>query len=263
MKHSINRRIERIILDVKVAAIVLGVALLVLTGCGAGETPDASLTETEMAAVGAEQVIASEENVEEAFVTLPPPLIVQSTNTAVPPTDTPEPTATPESTNTPEATEIPPTNTPAPIPPTNPPPPPPPPTNTPEPPPPPPPPQKGANGLVASHFAVQDRSDYSAGGRVWFEFTVTNATGSEVPYNVLGVMPKKDGADRLDWFQHTYGGPNSKMNPGGLTWEDNIKMPEAGNYTLRLAICFDGVDNCLAGGGTFHTMSDEIPVQIR
>jgi hypothetical protein len=200
---------------------------------------------------------------EEAFSTLPAPLVIESTNTAIPATSTPEATATPEMTSTPAATS---TATPAPIPPTAPPQPaqptsPPPPTNTAAPAPPPPP--LGANGLTASHFALQDRSNYSPGGSVWFEFAVANSTGGEVPYNALGVMPKKDGVDRLDWYQDSYGGPNSTMKPGGLTWEDRIKLPETGKYTLRLVICFDGVDNCRQGRGTWHSLSQEIPIEIK
>ena len=91
---------------------------------------------------------------------------------------------------------------------------------------------------------------------------VVNSTGGEVAYNRLGVMPRKGGTDRLDWFQQSYGGPNASIKPSGLTHEDNIKLPEAGTYTLRLAICFDGWDPCNSGGGTWVTLSQEIPVTI-
>ena len=77
-------------------------------------------------------------------------------------------------------------------------------------------------------------------GQIWFEFQIVNGTGGEVPYNMLGVMPKKDGGDRLDWFKMSYGGGSATIKPEGLTWEDNLKLPESGSYTLRLAICFDG-----------------------
>ena len=129
--------------------------------------------------------------------------------------------------------------------------------------PPTPAPQIGANGLVASNFAVQSRADLTVNGDVWFEFTVANSTGGEVPYNALGVMPKKDGVDRREWYQQSYGGPDSTIKPGGLSWEDHIELPEPGNYTLRLVICFDGFDACLQQRGTWHTLSAEIPVTIR
>jgi hypothetical protein len=196
---------------------------------------------------------------------LPPPAIdVPPTFTALPtstPTDTPEATATPEATNTPLPTNTlpPPTPTNTPVPvilPTNTPVPP---TNTPTPGAPPP---SSARGLTATSFGLQDRSNYVVGGQIWFDFNIVNTTGGEVPYNRLGVMPRKGGTDRLDWFQQSYGGPNASIKPGGLTHEDNIKLPEAGTYTLRLAICFDGWEACNSGGGTWVTLSQEIPVTI-
>jgi hypothetical protein len=198
---------------------------------------------------------------------LPPPAVeVPSTFTPLPTstatetpeaTETPLPTLTPLPTNTfppptPTNTPVPvviPTNTPVPVPPTN--------TPPPEPPPP-----SGARGLTATHFALQGRSSFTVGGQIWFEFNIVNSTGGEVPYNRLGVLPRKDGTDRFDWFQQSYGGPNASIKPNGLSHEDNIKLPEAGNYTLRLAICFDGWEACNSGGGTWATMSPEIPVTI-
>jgi hypothetical protein len=115
---------------------------------------------------------------------------------------------------------------------------------------------------VASHFGLQDRSKFGVNQQIWFEFTIVNTAGGDVPYNRLGVLPKKDGVDRFDWFQHSYGGPNAAIRPEGLSHEDNIKLPEAGGYTLRLAICFDSYDACNSGGGTWVTMSQEIPVTI-
>jgi hypothetical protein len=109
---------------------------------------------------------------------------------------------------------------------------------------------------------LQDRSDYTVGGRIWFEFTVINTAGGEVPYNRLGVLPKKDGVDRFEWFQQSYGGPNASMKPAGLSHEDNIKLPEAGGYTLRLAICFETWEACNSSGGNWATMSPEIFVNI-
>jgi hypothetical protein len=221
----------------------------------ASSAPQPTLVPTSVAAV----TTAPEET------ELPPPAIdVPATFTPPPtstPTDTPEATATPEATNTPLPTNtLPPptpTNTPVPLP-----------TNTPVPVPPTetpvpqPPAPSGARGLTATNFALQPRSNYTVGGQVWFEFTIVNSSGGEVPYNRLGVMPRKGGTDRLDWFQQSWGGPNATIKPSGLTHEDNIKLPEAGTYTLRLAICFDGWEACNSGGGTWVTMSEEIPVTI-
>jgi hypothetical protein len=214
-------------------------------------------------------VVATVESVNEVAVapepaaTLPPPIISEATFTPIPATETPVPTATPEVTETPTATAVPPTNTPAPIPPTAVPAPVQPTDVPPTEVPPPPPPQVGANGLIASNFALQDRSVMRVNEPVWYEFTVANSTGGEVEYNAIGVMPRKDGKDRFEWYQQTYGGQNSTIKPGGLTWEDRIKLPEAGEYTLRLVICFDGFDNCLNGGGAWQNLSNEIPVSIK
>ena len=228
-----------------------------LAGCATETEPAQSSLDSPLPTATAVQVaIVNTEAPIQA--TLPPPILEEiPTNTPLPATDTPTPTETPIPTDTPTPTNtpIPATNTPIPPPPTNTPIPVPP-TDTPIPPPP------GVNGIVGNYLNLLPDSSYSAGGRIWFEFSVSNITGSPIPYNVLGVMPRKDGQDRVDWFQMSYGGSNSTLKPEGLTWKDNIKMRESGNYTLRLAVCFDGVDTCRNGGGTFHTLSPEIPVTI-
>ena len=159
------------------------------------------------------------------------------------------PSATPPPTNTPVPVIIPPTNTPVP------------PTNTPVPTPAGPQPVT-INGLSSSRFNLQPRADIRVNGKIWFEFTVDNSTGGDVPFSQLGVMPRKNGADRLDWYHNSWGGNDDKIKPGGLRWEDHIELPEAGSYTLRLVICFDGKDACRGGSGTWHTLSPEIPVNL-
>lgn len=180
----------------------------------------------------------------------PPPTVTPTempivTDTPVP-TDTPPPTAT----NVPPPVVIVPTNTPVP----------PPPTNTPGPP---PGPQPGTvNGISAAHFALQPRAQLSVNGDIWFEFRVTNASGGNVPYGALGVMPRRNGVDMLQWFQRSWGGNDDFLGSSGLSWDDRIRIPEAGSYTLRLMICFESGPACMSGGGTFHTLSQEIPVNL-
>lgn len=172
--------------------------------------------------------------------------------TATPvPTDTPVPTETPlpTATNTPAPVIIYPTATPVP------------PTATPVPPPTGPQPSV-PNGIRATHYALQDRSNISVNGKIWFEFVIVNEAGYEVPYSALGTMPRKDGVDRLEWYQNSWGGNDDVMPLSGRRWEDNIKIPEAGDYTLRLVICFESKDVCRSGNGTFHTLSQEIPVTL-
>lgn len=186
--------------------------------------------------------------------TLPgPALVVLPTNT---PTETPVPTETPIPTETPGPTDTPlPTRPPAPvvIRPTNTPVPP---TNTPVPQP------SNVNGISATHFALQPNSVFAVNQPIWFEFTLSNSAGGPVPFGALGVMPRKAGADRRDWYQHSWGGNNDSIPAAGLSWNDNIKLPESGQYTLRLVICFDEYQACRNGNGTIYTLSPEIPVTI-
>ncbi len=237
--------------------------LILLLGLAACSQSDEEITTESDVAAASPTSTAGDEIFEDAQAggeseqqaVLYDPVVMVMTNTPPAVTDTPEPTATVESTS------VPPTSTPVPVQPTNPPPPPPtavPPTEEP----PPPPPPIGANGLVASHFAIQDRADLVVDGKVWFEFTISNSTGGEVGYYSLGVMPKKDGVDRVDWYQQSYKGQNSTIDPGGFSWEDNIRLPEAGNYTLRVVMCFDDYDSCTTRSGNYQSMSGEIPVTI-
>ena len=184
-----------------------------------------------------------------------------------PPTPTAQPTAviTPAPTPTPTATAVPPTAVPpTAVPPTAAPPTAVPPTAVPPTAvPPTAPPPLGARGLTASSFALQDRANLTVNGKIWFEFHVANSTSGDVAFEALGVMPRKDGVDRPEWFQRSWGGNNDVIGTGGLSWEDHIDLPEAGNYTLRLVVCFDPLDSCKANPGLFASLSPEIPITVR
>lgn len=200
--------------------------------------------------------------------TLPPPLVQEL------PTNTPLPTDT--ATNTPVSTETPlPTDTAVPsatfVPPTNPPPlptavpptatfTPVPPTATPSGPQP-----TVANGLQGGGFELQEwRTSLTPGGAIWYEWTVINTTSSDVPYSTIGVMPRRNGQDVIAWYQNNWGGNNDAMPAGStLTWPSWLSIPEAGDFTLRVVVCFDGYQACTSGGGTFYTLSQEITVSIR
>ena len=69
-------------------------------------------------------------------------------------------------------------------------------------------------------------------------------------------------AARREALSAAYPGERLVIPAGGLSWDDHINLPEAGNYTLRLVICFDGAA-CQQQKGTWHTLSPEIPVTIR
>lgn len=256
MEQNSSRTSSRTGQHLWVVLLITAVALLGLLGCRA-DTLDNTADITPIAT----EVVAEVPPTDTAVpATLPPPMMVINTSTPLPATSTPVPTDTPlppTATAKPSETAVPPTNTPAPARPTAIPP-----TATAVPPTAVPPPPIGANGLVASYFEIQERAVLQVNQPVWFGFNVANSTGGDVAYNALGVMPKKDGVDRKEWYQQSYGGPDSVIRPGGLEWEDNIKLPEAGNYTLRLVICFDGFDACLQQRGTWHSLSPEIPVTI-
>lgn len=205
------------------------------------------------------QAIASPQIVAQAQATPDVPPTATAVPT-VPATDTPIPTETPVPTDVPTA--VPPTNTPVPFVPTHTPtatavPP----TNTPAPP---PGPQPGNhNGLIATHFALQDwRTNPVVNGEIWYEWTIANTSGGGVAYSTIGIMPRKDGVDRVQWYQNNWGGNNDVMPPAGLSWPSWMALPEAGNYTLRVVVCFDGFQTCRNGQGTFHTLSNEIPITI-
>ena len=237
-----------------------GTALIVSAMNAAPDSGSASSGET---ATVAPTVPAATEVANEV---LPPPGMVELATSTLMPTNTPE--ATPLPTDTPVPTEPPlptATNTAVPVVlPTNPPPPPPPPTNTPEPPPPPPPPPQDARGLVGTAFNLHDgqSAEVGSGQPIWFHFTVENNSGAPVEFGALGVLPRKDGGDRFDLFQASWG--NDAVQTSGLDWVDHIDISEGGSYTLRLAVCFDAsVDECRAGAGNWATLSGEIPVTVR
>ncbi len=217
---------------------------------------------TEPTAEVVADVPATETAVPASPTVLPPAVVeILPTNTPLPsptPTETPPPTETALPTNT--ATAVPPTNVPPPtaVPATNTPVPP---TNTPVPSGPQP---TNANGLVGQSFVLQDwRTSLTPGGQIWYEWKVGNTSGTGVPYSTIGVMPRRNGQDMVKWYQNNWGGNNDVMPPEGLSWPSWMSIPEAGDYTLRLVVCFDGFQNCLNGGGTFYTLSQEIPVSIR
>lgn len=248
------------------AALAALLLMGLLLGCGgaAEETPEATEAATEVAEVApteaaqATATTAAPAATPTTAATLPPPPQPTAVPTDVPPTAT----ETPAVTDTPTATAVPPTPippTPRPVQPTAIPPTAAPPTNTPVP----PPPSFSANGLVGEHFALQDRAELKTNGNIWFEFRVGNTTGGDVPYSAVGVMPKKDGVDRPEWLQDSWAGPDVFVKPGGLSWEDHINLPEPGNYTLRLVICFDGFDPCLQNRGTWISFSPEISISIQ
>lgn len=249
----------------KAGLIALMAILILVLGLSAWLLIQESRSNSEPAATPISQSQPTADAVQPPTVaaTLPPPVIQvlpSATPTETPiPTDTPPPTETPLPTATPEPTATP-TNTPVPVvvapPPTAIPP-----TAVPPTAIPPTPVPVETFGLAATHFGLQPRSQFNPGGQIWFEFTITNSLGAPVSFGALGVMPKKDGVDRPEWYQHSYGGNNDAISVNGLNHEDRIILNERGNYTLRLVICFADYNSCRSSG-PWVTLTQEIPVTI-
>jgi hypothetical protein len=236
---------------VGILIVVLAIVFIVVLGDGTGDESTAEVTGYPTL----EALAPTATHLAE----LPPPVIeILPTHTPIPPSPTPMPSPThtplptdipaPTATNTPVPVIILPTNTPIPLP-----------TDTPAPTSPP----QQTYGLVATHWALQDRSVYAVNQPVWFEWVLDNTLGVPVDYGGLGAMPRKDGADRPDLVKISWGGsPGDQIPANGLSADDHILLPEAGNYTLRLVICFDAYETCASGGGTWTTLSHEIPFSI-
>jgi hypothetical protein len=239
-----------------IVVLLAGAWLLIRDELAASRPPDS---------VAPAQAVAESAPATETATAVPTPRELPAPVIEVLPTDTPLPTSTPTETPPPTETPLPtdtpppPTNTPVPVVIR--------PTNTPLPPPTQPPPPtavpQDTRGLSAV-FSIEGGPGFPANEQIWFNFTVGNATGAPVFFDVLGVYPKKDGHYRPDLIQASWGGnPTDSVPSGGLTWRDNIRIPEPGNYMLQLAICFDaGYQACRAGGGTWIFLSGDIPTTM-
>lgn len=257
MSNTTLRKILIGMFGLLILLLIVGAILLVRDG------QETAVEATGDAVANASTTVPATETAVNTTPTVLPPALVEilPTNTPLPsptPTETAIPTETALPTNT--ATAVPPTNVPLPtaVPATSTPVPP---TNTPVPSGPQP---TNANGLVGQSFVLQDwRSSLTPGGQIWYEWKIGNTSGGGVPYSTIGVMPRRNGQDVVAWYQNNWGGNNDVMPPEGLSWPSWMAIPETGDFTIRLVVCFDGYQNCLSGGGTFHTLSQEIPVSIR
>ena len=237
-----------------------GTALIVSAMNAAPDSDSASSGET---ATAVPTVAAA---TEVAIVVLPPPGMVEMATSTLMPTNTPEPTPLP--TDTPVPTEPPlptATNTAAPVVlPTN----------------PPrrlhrqriprahrPRPHRPLRTLVA--WSARHSICTTAKAQMWDQASRFGSISllripavHPLDSALFGVLPRKDGGDRFDLFQASWG--NDVVQTSGIDWVDHIDISEGGSYTLRLAVCFDvSVDECRAGGGNWATLSGEIPVTVR
>lgn len=258
-------------MDKKLLAVLIGGALvgLALLGTGGylllssgGETAVVSPTAPAVAQI-TETTVAVEASptLAVATATLPAPAVQLLPSNTPPPTITPAPTNTPAPTETPSpeptATPIPPTAVPVVVQPTAVPPTAVPPTAVPTAVP------SNARGLTGT-LSIEGGPSFGSNQEIWFNFNVSNSSGGDVPFSVLGVYPRKSGTLRPDYIQPSWGGnPSDAVSTSGLVWRDNIKLGESGSYTLQLAVCFDAsYQTCRSGGGTWAFISGEIPVTI-
>lgn len=141
--------------------------------------------------------IVTASNVEGVSQVQPPP-----SPTPVPPAETPTPIATP---------------TPAPTsPPTL-----------------PPGPPAEFHGLVPNDYWVEGApGPFGAGGDIWFNMDITNASGGAVHYEALGTWVQETDQFQKSWTYQVF-------DPGDhFVWRDRINIPAAGTYNLWMRICF-------------------------
>jgi hypothetical protein len=95
---------------------------------------------------------------------------------------------------------------------------------------------------------------YAVNQDIWFAFDLKNPNRTEIKYGALGLYPRKDGVDRLDLFQYSW--TNATMFPGGIVWRDHINIPEAGQYSVRIAICLNETKGeCQSPAANWLTLS--------
>jgi hypothetical protein len=116
---------------------------------------------------------------------------------------------------------------------------------------------------LSANFLVEGGPVYAVNQDIWFQFDVKNPNGVEIEYGALGLYPRKDGVDRLDLFKYSW--TNATMFPNGFTWRDHINIPEPGQYTVRMAICFDTpASACQSPAANWATISSyELPVTVQ
>jgi hypothetical protein len=107
---------------------------------------------------------------------------------------------------------------------------------------------------LSANFLVEGGPVYAVNQDIWFQFDVKNPNRVEMRYGALGLYPRKDGVDRLDLFKYSW--TNATMFPNGFTWRDHINIPEPGQYTVRIAICFNETQGeCQSPAANWVTIS--------
>lgn len=125
----------------------------------------------------------------------------------------------------PAPTAVPPTATPKPQP-----------TNTPV-------PQVDTRGLSSTSYYVENApGPFGVNDPIWFNMQVVNSNGWDVEYESWGTYVAESKQFQKSWTTNSF-------RPGtNESWRDRVKIPQAGNYTLYMRVCFmDGYCANLAG----------------
>jgi hypothetical protein len=105
-------------------------------------------------------------------------------------------------------------------------------------------------------FSLDARSrTYRPNQQIWFRFTITNLTGSELDYGIIGIMIS-DGRFHTSWSAA------SLAADGALTWRDWVSVSKRGDYSLTLAMCFASKAECQAGGA-WANLSAPVPFTVK
>jgi hypothetical protein len=111
-----------------------------------------------------------------------------------------------------------------------------------------------SHGIVGNSFTVENTTA-AVNAQVWFNFDVTNTSGSTVEYSALAAHTDA-GFSAWSWT-------NQKLKPGQqLQWRDNIRFSTAGTYQLYLGICYAGSVNACKSAG-WDRLSPSVTVTIQ
>ena len=112
-----------------------------------------------------------------------------------------------------------------------------------------------SHGLRGVSFSIENTTA-GVNQAVWFNFSVTNPTGSDVNFAVLAAHTDV-GPNAQSWT-------NQKIKAyGGLTWRDHIFFSSTGTYQVYLGICYADKNSCLANSAPWDRLSDNVQVTIQ
>ena len=115
-------------------------------------------------------------------------------------------------------------------------------------------PDTSAFGIVATFGLEADKSAYTPGEQVWFNFTLTNLKAVPLAYGEVGVILPNGS------FHPSLSGSSLSAHES-LPWRDWVSFSASGDQPLILAVCLATVDECRTGG-TWVNLSAPVVVKI-